>query len=240
MKHFFPNILLCFFLFNLTLANSHPLDIPPKKPSLYSKISLYIHNLEGYFAGRQPVIRHDLPPCFVADEAIESEWGERNVAAKWTKGLCHSVLEFGGGAGSVSAVIQMNLENKKDHIVIQPDEKEMFGGIKILLKNKESCKMAFTAIDHVLAKGEGKALLEQVSQPFDCIIADCENCLVGEYEKNPELFDHIQYIQVERDDRLPLNASEGPYDSLFIKLNMKKIGSGVGCNGECETEVWGR
>ena len=232
--------LLSFFLTNFIQASTSPLETPPEKPSLYNQVLLNIHNVEGYFLGRPAVTRHDLPPCFDAKDAIGSEWGERNVAAKWTKGFCHSVLEFGGGAGSVSTVIQMSLENKRNHVVIQPREEGMFGGLGALYKNQASCQMEFTVIDHVLAKDEGKTLLEHVSQPFDCIIADCENCLVGEYEKNPELFKNIKYIQVERDDRWPLNATEGPYDKLFIELQMKKLDSGIGCNGACETEVWGR
>jgi len=64
---------------------------------------------------------------------------------------------------------------------------------------------------------------------------------LGKYEKNPVSYLTIySTYKLKETYRLPLNASEGPYDSLFIKLNMKKIGSGVGCNGECETEVWGR
>ena len=105
--------LLSFLLTNFIEASTSPLETPPQRPSLYNQILLQIYNIEGYFLGRPTVTRHDLPPCFDAEDAIGSEWGERNVAAKWTKGFCHSVLEFGGSAGSVSTVIQMSLENKK-------------------------------------------------------------------------------------------------------------------------------
>lgn len=63
-------------------------------------------------------------------------------------------------------------------------------------------------------------------------MVDCENCLVGEYEKNPELFDHIKMIQVERDD------FDNSYDSLFSNLNFTLKHSGLGCDGRCATEVW--
>ena len=100
--------------------------------------------------------------------------------------------------------------------------------------------MSFTAIDHILVAGEQNEILKMVSEPFDCIVADCENCLVGEYEKNPKLFEKVKYIQVERDDRKPLNAPTGPYDALFKKMSMKKVDTGSGCNGKCQTEVWMR
>ena len=100
--------------------------------------------------------------------------------------------------------------------------------------------MSFTAVDHILVAGEQDKILKMVSKPFDCIVADCENCLVEEYEKNPKLFKKVKYIQVERDDKKPLNASTGPYDALFEKMSLKKVDSGSGCDGRCQTEVWMR
>lgn len=183
--------------------------------------------------------REHLPPCFISGGG--DEWGERRIAAKWTKGYCHSVLEFGGGSGSVSTVIQKNLANRHNHVVVQPDDAQsMFGGYQQLLKNKQACQMSFHTVDHVLAKNEQDKLLKMVSEPFDCIVADCENCLGEEYKKNPKLFAKVKYIQVERDDKQPLDAPTGPYDALFKQLSMKKVDSGLGCNGRCATEVWMR
>ncbi len=211
-------------------------------PSWLSIQYINLSNAYRSLLGKPPrPLDYLLPRCFVDQKQGRLEWGERQVAKKWTKGYCSSVLEFGGGSGSVSAVIQMNLENKKNHVVIQPDERAvMFGGLATLRSNKESCKMEFTEIDHILRPGEGPELLKLVSKPFDCIVADCENCLNDEYVKNPVLFEKVKYIQVERDDRSPLNAKVGPYDKLREKLNMKKLHSGLGCGGACETEVWGR
>lgn len=231
-------ILSILLMSSSTFAEQDPLSQPP---SWFESAHLKVRNNIRYLKGKGPVRRHQLPPCFTGKEGLDSEWGERIVAEQWTKGYCQSVLEFGGGSGSVSAVIQMNIENRKNHVVIQPDHNgQMFGGISELAKNKASCKMEFTEIDHILAKGEGVEVLKMVSQPFDCIVADCENCLVDEYKKNPNLFENIKYIQVERDDRKPLNAKTGPYDALLAELKMTKLHSGDGCGGECETEVWGR
>lgn len=170
-----------------------------------------------------------LPDCFLTGHV---ELGERIVADKYTKNYCKNVLEFGGGSGAVSQIIQRNLENPYNHVVIQPSEGGMFGGINALKKNKDSCNAKYTIIDHILEEGEENEILSKVSQPFDCIVADCEGCLNEEYDKNPKLFNNIKYIQVERDDG-------NKYDTLFDKLNMKLLdGDGYGCNERCRTEVW--
>lgn len=175
-----------------------------------------------------------LPNCFITEHVEE---GERIVADKYTNpNAC--VLEFGGGSGAVSTIIQSKLNNPFNHVVIQPidsknkSEKPMFGGITSLGKNRKSCNSKYHIINHILAKGEGKELLKLVTKPFDTLVVDCENCLVGEYKKNPELFDHIKMIQVERDD------FDNSYDSLFSNLNFTLKHSGLGCDGRCATEVW--
>ena len=77
-------------------------------------------------------------------------------------------------------------------------------------------------------------------------MADCEDCLWDEYEKNPDLFRDVKQIQVERDDK------QQNYNSLFNELNLQKIDSGYGCGRKeptdehkkkgmlCTTEVWER
>ena len=173
----------------------------------------------------------NLPSCFLTDHV---EKGEREVADKFTMpDAC--VLEFGGGSGAVSTIIQKRLNNKRNHVVIQPnDGNQMYGGITSLLKNKKSCNSEYHIIDYILKKGDGKNLLKLVSKPFDTLVVDCEDCLVEEYEKNPDLFDNIDMIQVEKDD------IEKSYDNLFAKLKLSKIHIGLGCDGTCTTEVWVR
>ena len=180
-----------------------------------------------------------LPSCYAGGG--EGEWGEREIATKWTKGYCSSVLEFGGGAGSVSSVVQASLDDPYNHVVIQPDDVNvMFGGLKTLLKNKKACDMKFTEVDHVLESGELKILRDKMRQPFDCIIADCENCLPGEFTKNPDLFDGVKYIQVERDDGKMREKPRGPYTKLFEENGFTHVDTGHGCNGVCYTEVWAK
>ena len=169
-----------------------------------------------------------LPNCYI--KGGETEWGERIIANKYTN-RCTSILEFGGGSGSVSTIIQQNLKNKRNHIVIQPANNGH--GVERLLANKKSCNSQFTLIDHVVEKGEGNKILNILDYPPDCIVADCEGCLHLEYEKNPELFNNVKMIQVERDDGRK-------YDNLFQKLQLRKIddGKGLGCDGRCDTQVW--
>ena len=184
--------------------------------------------------------------CFTGSDG---EWGEREVADKHTH-PDSSVLEFGGGEGSVSVIIQKKLNNHKNHIVIQPADCSTGGGaascehyghgIDKLRKNKKSCNSEFTIIDHILKPGEGKELLKMVSKPFDTIVADCENCLNNEFKKNPDLFKYVTQIQVERDDReISLTATGGPYEKLLKNdLGMNLVHTGKGCGGVCVTEVW--
>lgn len=169
-----------------------------------------------------------MPLCY--EGGAEEEWGERDVAYKFTSpDAC--VLEFGGGAGSVSHVIQRVLKNPSDHVVVQPDDSDaMFGGLAQLRRNKEACKSDYKIIDHVLARGEGQSIRSMVSRPFSLIVADCEGCLLEEYEKNPDLFENVKMIQVERDD-------DNIYDSIFKRLNMKKVYSGPHV-GSLNVEVW--
>ena len=171
-----------------------------------------------------------LPLCYLGGGL--SEWNERETAYKWTfPDAC--VLEFGGGAGSVSTVIQKILKNQKNHVVIQPPEKEMFGGITQLKKNRDACNSKFQIIDHVLKKGEEDTVMGMVSKPFDLIVADCENCLYNEYKKNPKLFANIKQIQVERDD------FDKSYDRLIKELGMKIVHTAKCYMRESVTvEVW--
>lgn len=166
----------------------------------------------------------------------EGEWGERLIARMYTKPSA-SVLEFGGGAGSVSVTVSQILDDPENHVVIQPEHrKAMMGGVARLQKNKAACNAPFVIIDRYLKPGDGKTLPTLIPKgEFDTIIADCEGCLHKEYDKNPSLFDSVTQIQVERDDKY------NEYDDFLINvLEMHKIepGIGLGCEGRCNTEVW--
>ena len=188
----------------------------------------------------EDIQRDGLPSCYLGGG--ESEWGEREIAKRHTA-KCDRVLELGGGAGSVSAVVQSKLKDPSKHVVVQPDErKPMMGGYRQLEANRKSCGFDFTTIDHMLTKDDVPFIVEKLNGKPDCLIADCEDCLGSEFEKNPELFDEVKMIQVERDD------VDGNYESLFKEFT--KTDSYYGCgvtqptadhirNGMlCTTEVW--
>lgn len=177
-------------------------------------------------------MRHDILIRSCYDGGGGEEFGERMIAYKWTSpDAC--VLEFGGGAGSVSHVVQDRINNMTNHVVIQPKEGGGFGGLEQLKKNRETCELKFQIIDRVLERGDEAFVLKLVTKPFDTIIADCEDCLYYEYKKNPKLFENVKQIQVERDDFKTLS-----YDLLRKELNMEVIDEGLGCDGACTTEVW--
>ena len=160
-----------------------------------------------------------------------TEWGERCIARMFTPEDA-VVLELGGGNGSVSAVIQERLLDKTKHAVVQPKhDQSMFGGYDALVETKHHLGLQFTIVDHVLEPGEQQDIIAKMGQPT-VLVADCENCLVGEYQKNPLLFVNLKMIQVERDD------FDKSYDELLSQLNMYKVYSGYGCGGGCATEVW--
>jgi len=164
--------------------------------------------------------------------ADDSEWGERAMARLFTPADAR-VLELGGGAGSVSAVVQEILTDKTKHVVVQPADGGMLGGLPALLQTRAACNSQFTVVDHVLQSGEGDAIVRALGGAPTCLVVDCENCLVGEYAKNPQLFTSATMVQVERDD------FDGSYTSLLrdtLKLKLKH--SGKGCGGMCATEVW--
>ena len=180
----------------------------------------------------------ELPSCFQTQHV---EHGERVVADLFTPSdAC--VLEFGGGSGAVSTIVNRKLNNPKNHVVVQPNdsqdnsekEKPMYGGVKNLTANRDACGCQYSIIDHILDKDEGKNIASFVEKPFDTLIVDCEGCLIDEYNKNPYLFDNITMIQVERDD------TDGMYTRLLKGLGFTLSGSGQGCDGRCSTEVWTR
>lgn len=159
----------------------------------------------------------------------DKEWGERCVARMFTPSNA-VVLELGGGSGSVSAVIQEQLADKTKHVVVQPQH-GMFGGLAALKHTKQKLGCKFHIVGHVLEAGEQDQIIAKIGLPT-VLVADCENCLVGEYHKNPRLFDSLKMIQAERDD------FDNSYAKLFEVLQMTKVHSGKGCNGKCATEVW--
>ena len=94
-------IIVLFGFSTMAEASTHPLY---QKQTTLAKFKDTLKAYKDAISGRKLRNRSDhLPGCY---EGAYDEWGEQEIAAKWTKGYCSSVLEFGGGGGSVSTVIQ--------------------------------------------------------------------------------------------------------------------------------------
>ncbi len=186
------------------------------------------------FNSQEFTLRSYLPVSHVGD--AWSEFTERDMAFKFTrKDAC--VLEFGGGSGSVSYVIQRVLNNPLDHVVVQPNVNEMFGGLASLRQNRANQGCQYHIIDHVLQPKEASDVLELVSKPFDTLVVDCEGCLLQEYYKNPELFKHVTQVQVERDDRVGRND----YETLLTGiLGFHMVFQGPHIHPSLTVEVWSK
>jgi hypothetical protein len=226
MRHRFALVVLCVATAMVALL----LQFQPKPSN--QKQNVHGEWLDA-FETKEFALRSYMQTDHVGD--AWTEFTERDLAFKYTrKNAC--VLEFGGGSGSVSYVIQRILTNPSDHVVIQPDDAgAMFGGVRALRQNKSKQGCQYHIIDHVLEANEADVVSKLVSKPFDTLVADCEGCLVAEYHKNPELFVHLTQVQVERDDRL----GGGFYQHLLTNiLQMKMVYQGSHLHPQLTVEVW--
>lgn len=172
-----------------------------KKHTYYQSIVVVLLNPRS-----QMEQRARLPKCYQGGG--EGEAGERDVARRHTYS-CRNVLEYGGGAGSVSSIVQQELKHKGRHVVVQPSSDGWYGGYSQLMKNRKACNMQFTAIDHEITPKDINTITSVLHGKPDCMVVDCEDCLQKEYDKTPSLFDEVRVIQVERDD------ANKNYEKLF-------------------------
>jgi len=124
------------------------------------------------------------------------------------------VLEIGGGLGYVSNTIRNHLNNKNNHVVIEPHNKKAND-----LKNKDfnvfngiiSNKELWFDNDYVTVYTESEntkkisnitninKLQKQFNIIFDTLVVDCEGALPKIMEDNPELYKQIKMIIIEYD-----------------------------------------
>ena len=150
---------------------------------------------------------------YLDSESSKAELYEKALVSNFlSKGA--KVLELGGGWGSVSDMIQKILNNKDDHIIIEPEKSrandlvkkgyKVFQGIisneHLYLQNK------FVTIDRKTKSSEKieniiniDGLQKKYNIIFDTIIADCEGALPKIFDENPQLYDQIKFIQIEYD-----------------------------------------
>jgi len=168
---------------------------------------------------------------------------DQYFTAKWIN-KNDIVLELGGRFGIVSCTINyiLNPENKKKHVVIEPDSTV----IDALKKNKKKFKaqfsiceqpisnnrVIFNRLDDGLANyitqiGNSNSIHEneistinsidfftKYPQKFNVLVADCEGCICNFLEENPILLSNLELIIFEKD-----NSKQCNYIILTEKLN---------------------
>lgn len=150
------------------------------------------------------------------------------------------VLELGGRYGTVSGVINYKLKNKKNHVVVEPDENI----IPALKKNKELNKSEYHILPNLISNTNKKKIddgygtryidhkykesntnniisyddfKKRYPLEFNVIVADCEGCLGEFIKKMGQDFNKINKVIFEADYPVLCNYNE-------IIKNLKKNG----------------
>jgi FkbM family methyltransferase len=150
------------------------------------------------------------------------------------------VLELGARYGSVSCVINYKLNNKKNQVVVEPDNRVWdaleqnrinnnceFNIVKGFISNK---KLSLTNLDVCLG-GYGSTFIEndntkipsysldeiinKYNLKFNVLVADCEGFLETFFDENPKFYDSLRLIIFEADYIEKCNYNK-------IKNNLRK------------------
>lgn len=149
-----------------------------------------------------------------------------------TKKIIHpsdKVLELGARYGSVSILTNQILNDKTQHVVVEPDDtiwgalernRDMYGCkfqiIKgFLSEQKFSLYRDGYASHQVVGEDVPSISLNSLDVPFDVLIADCEGGLKTFFEDYPFMYDRLKKIFMEED---------GDIDYKPIKMNLVKRG----------------
>ena len=153
------------------------------------------------------------------------------------------VLELGARYGSVSCIINSKLNNKKNQVVVEPDDRVWdaleknkvnnnceFNIVKGFISNK---KLDLTNL-HVYLDGYGATFIEsndtkipsysldeitnKYNLKFNVLVADCEGFLEVFFDENPFFYDNLRMIIFEADYCEKCN-----YNKIKNKLVEKKF-----------------
>jgi len=170
------------------------------------------------------------------------EVAEQNLAYLFIK-RDDIVLELGGRYGSVSCVINYNLDNKKNHVVVEPDDRVWSALERNKIQNKcdfhivkgfiSKKKLALTNLDDWFG-GYGSTSIEeeqskipsfsldeikqQHNWKFNVLVADCEGFLETFFDENPEFYDELRLCIFEADYPDKCN-----YDKIRVILKEKQF-----------------
>jgi FkbM family methyltransferase len=153
------------------------------------------------------------------------------------------VLELGARYGSVSCIINSKLNNKKNQVVVEPDDRVWdaleknretnncdFNIVKGFISNK---KLDLTNLDDCCG-GYGSTFVEsndtkilsysldeitnKYNLKFNVLVADCEGFLEVFFDENPDFYDNLRLIIFEADYPNKCN-----YNKIKNKLIEKKF-----------------
>lgn len=164
---------------------------------------------------------------------VNHEIGECSVAIQVIP-LCKNVIEIGGGTGKVSHMINSLLEDKTQHIVVEPGVGGTGNhGDTIIYENKKNFGDKYTIVKKFaenLVYDDIKILKDNP----DCLYVDCEGCLFNfqKTEIGKHILKHVRYI---------INEMDGNNNEIIQQWkdnNFVKIGTGYGCGTWCNTEIW--
>jgi len=144
------------------------------------------------------------------------------------------VLELGARYGSVSCIVNSILNNKKNQVVVEPDNRVWnaleknkeynncdFKIIKGFISNKK-LKLNYLPCQYSTFSSEGESeipsyKLNEISDlKFNVLIADCEGALGDFIEENEYLLNDLRLIIMEKD-----NSQVCDYDKIILKLTLE-------------------
>ena len=163
------------------------------------------------------------------------------------------VLELGARYGTVSYAINLKLEDKTQHVAVEPDE-TVWNALEKNL-NAYSCKTQIykgfvsnkklELLNDFVYGGYGKcarpneksliphATLKEINSmvktKFNVMVVDCEGCLESFFDENPEILDDLRLIIFEAD--FPENCN---YNKIKSLLKLKHFY----CLQEGHQNVW--
>lgn len=134
-----------------------------------------------------------------------------------------TVFELGARYGSVSCIINHKLKNKRNQVVVEPDERVWdalernkkvnnceFHIVKGFVSNK---KLGLTNLDNYFGYGSTsieqndstipsytmKEITDKYNLVFNVLVADCEGFLEIFFDENPNFYDTLRLIIFEAD-----------------------------------------
>jgi len=156
------------------------------------------------------------------------------------------VLELGARYGSVSCIINSKLNNKKNQVVVEPDNRVWdaleknkkrnnceFNIVKGFISNK---KLDLTNLD-VCLDGYGATfienddtnipsytlneIIEKYNLNFNVLVADCEGFLEAFFDENPDFYNNLRLIIFEAD--YPEKCNYDKIKNMLLLKDFKNI-----------------